>query len=213
MNLRLPRYREVKDKYCVCYFGPCNEYITLLLGLRKQAEAVLPGLQLYIGCKDSLYGVERTVPESVIMQMIREPWGTGFGHIREIRCDMVNHPIEQFFKEIKIEPATYKPEPENRVMRFCPNGTSPTQSCTQQEVQTFVTHYTKLGYVVRLDGPWNDAGMVVGVECPEVWEAALAGKSTVLYESGLGTAFFRVICPWGEVISDPKGIHIQEDRA
>ncbi len=203
MNLPLPRYREVKDKYCVCYFGPCDEYITLLLGLKKQAERDLPGLQVYIGCKDALCTDERTIPESRIIQMIREPWGTGIGHIREIRCDLVSHPVEQFFKESNtcIVAATYKPEPHNRVVQIYPNGIDPTKSLTDSQIAAIENKYIKLGYVVCRNGPWNDAGLVIGVEGVKLWEAALAGKSTVLCKTGLGTDFFRLICPWGEVIS------------
>lgn len=203
MNLHLPRYREVKDKYCVCYFGPCNEYITLLLGLRKQVEDQLPGLQLYIGCKENLCGYEKTVPEPAIIQMTREPWGTSFGHIREIRCNMVNHPVEQFFKEsqIDIKPAEHKPDPGNRVVYLCPNGTSPTRSLTEQHAASLANWYTEAGYIVRKDGPLHDVGLVVGVESVQLWSAALAGKDCVLCDSGLGTALFRVICPWGQVIS------------
>jgi len=203
MNLHLPKYREVKDKFCVCYFGPCNEYVALLLGLRPLVEAELPGLRLYIGCKDDLCGPENTVPQSSVMKMIREPWGTEFGHIREIRCNMQDHPVWQFFKDenIYLKPATHKPDPDNRVVQLYPNGTSPTRSLTQGQIDAITRKYTKMGYVVRQNGPWSDVGMVVGVESVSLWEAVLAGKSAVLCETGLGTEFFRVICPWGEVIS------------
>ncbi len=204
MNLHLPKYREVKDKFCVGYFGPCNEYVTLLLGLRKLVEAELPGLRVYIGCREDLCGPENTVPESEVMRMTREPWGTGFGHIREIRCNMKDHPVEAFFAESKIAirpTADHQPDPDNRVVRLYPNGTSPTRSLTDTQTQAIAKRYAKDGYVVRQDGPWDDAGIVVGVESTSLWEAAMAGKSVVLCDTGLGTALFRVICPWGTVIS------------
>lgn len=203
MNLNLPRYREVKDKYCVCYFGPCNEYVTMLLGLRKQAEAALPGIQIYIGCKEDLCVEERTVPEAAVYQMTREPWGTHFGHIRELRCDMISHPVEQFFKDsqINLKPVASVLDPGNRLLRLYPNGTDPTKSLTNTQAQTLIDKYTKQGYEVRLDGPWNDAGLIVGVECVSTWGAALAGKPVALCPSGLGTALFRVIHPWTPMIS------------
>ena len=203
MNLHLPRYREVKDKYCVGYFGPCNEYITLLLGLRKQAEEQLPGLHLYIGCKDALCTGERTVPESAIIQMTREPWGTHFGHIREIRCDMVHHPVEQFFKEsnIAIKPAERQSAEGNRIVYIAPNGIAPTRSISEQHLASLINWYKEAGYIVKQDGPIQDAGTVVGVENVQLWSAALAGKDCVLVNTGLGADFFRVICPWGQVIS------------
>lgn len=202
MNLHLPRYREVKDKYCVGYFGPCNEYITLLLGLRKQVEEQLPGLQLYIGCKDGLCTGDRTVPETAIIQMTREPWGTHFGHIREIRCDMVHHPVEQFLKESKItiRPAERQNNDGNRIVYLVSQGTEPTRSLTPQHAQGLANFYRGEGYVVRQDGPLHEAGLVVGVESVQLWSAALAGKDCVLVSTGLGTDFFRVICPWGQVI-------------
>lgn len=203
MNLSLPRYREVKDKYCVGYFGPCNEYITLLLGLRKQIEEQLPGLQLYIGCKDDLCTGDRTVPESAVRQMTREPWGTHFGHIREIRCDMVHHPVEQFLQESKITvtPAERQQDPGNRVVYLVTQGTAPTRPIDPKHAQGLANFYRGEGYVVKTEGPMHDAGIVCGVESVALWSAALAGKDCVLVSTGLGTDFFRVICPWGQVIS------------
>jgi hypothetical protein len=203
MNLHLPRYREVKNKYCVCYFGPCDEYVTLLDGLRPQAEQQLPGLQVYIGCKEHLCNGERFVSEKAAFQMVREPWGTQFGHIKEIRCDMKSHPVQQFFNDsgIKINPTGHKPDTENRLVKLAAEGISPTRSLTEEEKTKLTKKYASQGYVVREDCDWRDAGVVVGVESVAVWSAALEGKMTHLCDTGLGTGFFRVICPWGAVIS------------
>jgi hypothetical protein len=204
MNLHLPRYREVKDRYCVCYFGPCDEYITLLCGLRKIIEANLPGLQLYVGCRDHLYGSENTVPESAVIKMIREPWGTAFGHIREIRCDLSNHPVEKFLSEsgLLLGPASpYEPQMGNRVLSLNPNGVSPTRSLTETQTAKVIAKYKEEGWEVRINYPWQEAGLVVGVENTPLWSAAIAGKPVTLCETGLGTALFRVIASWGEVIS------------
>jgi hypothetical protein len=204
MNLSLPRYREVKNKYCIGYFGPCNEYITLLLGLRNQVEKQLPGLQLYIGCTDALCNGDRMVPESAVRQMTREPWGTHFGHIRELRCDMVHHPVEQFFKEsnVQILPAERKQDEGNRIVHLVTQGTSPTRSIGPKQTQELKDFFKSEGYVVRTEGSVHEAGMVCGVESVELWSAAFAGKDCVLVNTGLGSDFFRVICPWGQVISD-----------
>lgn len=203
MNLHLPRYRSVKDKYCVCYFGPCDEYITLLRGLKDQAESQLPGLRIYVGSKEHMCHGEYSVPEAAAFQMVREPWGTQFGHIKEIRCDMKSHPVQQFFDEsgIKITPTGHKPDTENRLAKLCPTGVSPTRSLTEDEVKKLTTRYSSQGYVVRENCDWRDAGIVIGVESVPLWEAVLAGKTTVLCDTGFGTDFFRVICPWGSVIS------------
>ena len=206
MNLPLPRYREVKNKYCVCYFGPCDEYVTLLHGLKEQAESQLPGLRIYIGSKEHLCRGEYSISEPEAFQMVREPWGTQFGHIKEIRCDMKSHPVKQFFDEsgIKIVPTGHKPDTENRLVKLCPFGVSPTRSLTEEETKRLTTQYARQGYVVREECDWKDAGMVVGVECSDVWASALAGKMTHLCDTGLGADFFRVISPWGRVISPDR---------
>lgn len=203
MNLPLPRYRSVKDKYCVCYFGPCDEYITLLHGLKGQAESQLPGLRIYVGSREHLCHGEYSVGETAVHQMVREPWGTQFGHIKEIRCDMKSHPVKQFFDDskIKIVPTGHKPDNENRLVKLCDIGNSPTRSLTENETAKLIQKYQDQGYVVKKECDWKSAGLIVGVESVPLWEAVLAGKTVHLCNTGLGTDFFRVICPWGLVIS------------
>lgn len=204
MILPLPRYRQVKDKYCVCYFGHCEEYITTLLAYRPIVEAELTGLQLYIGCRDDLYGPERTVPETAIRQMTREPWGTGFGHIRELRFNQHEHPIERFFADSKIDIrpiSRHQPEEENRIVGLYPNGSDPTRSLTSSEITSLTLRYEKAGKVVRVNGPWQEAGVVVGVENKALFEAAAAGKTISLCDTGIGRGFLCAIAPWAEVIS------------
>jgi len=136
--------------------------------------------------------------------MVREPWSTGFGHIREIRCNLEDHPVEQFFKESEINlksASAHKPDASNRVVQIYPSATSPTRSLNNEQLEAIRHDYQKKGYVVRIGGNWQEAGIVVGVESVPFWEAVLAGKTAVLCDTGLGRALFSVICPWGGVIS------------
>lgn len=186
----------------MCYFGPCNEYITLLLGLRQQAEKAVSDIQVYIGCRDELYGPKQTVPESVITKMIREPWSTAFGHIREIRYNMIDHPVEKFFKDSNIEIVPIEEiQSDLKTIQIYTQASDEKYSMTSKTIEEFIKEYEKRGYSVELNGDWTKAGCVLGVESVKFWEATLAGKKMILYDIGKGGNLFRSICPNGKIIS------------
>ena len=49
-----PQYVKVKDRYCIHYVGPKDEYIDQLLQIRQAIEEDLPGIQVYLCCRAEL---------------------------------------------------------------------------------------------------------------------------------------------------------------
>jgi len=97
----LERYAKVKDKYCVCYFGPSPQYLAQLVAVRPYIETELKGLEIYIGYRDDLLYVvekeERIVPQSKIKERKHH-----FGYIRDLRYNPNDHPIEFFLTESNL---------------------------------------------------------------------------------------------------------------
>jgi len=54
MTLPLSQYVKVKDRYCIHYVGPNDEYIDQLIHIRPAIEEDLPGIKIYICCRVGL---------------------------------------------------------------------------------------------------------------------------------------------------------------
>lgn len=88
----------MRNKYCVAYYGPYNEFIWQLIYLKPIIEKQLPDLQLYISCKDEMKAyldADYIISQSDLTNHL-------FVYIRKLTFDNVNHPIESFIKESKI---------------------------------------------------------------------------------------------------------------
>lgn len=98
MAFPLPHYAKIKDNYCVVYQGPNNEFITQLLQVRPHIEQQLPGLQVYIACKDELSylvaGFKRILFISELKARKNE-----FAYIRHLKNNLRDNPVEQLLKE------------------------------------------------------------------------------------------------------------------
>jgi hypothetical protein len=197
MSLPLNQYVKVKDRYCISYLGPSKEYIQLLSYLRPAIEAELPGIQIYLCCrKEFLPNTERVFDLSELNKKKNE-----MAYIRELTCDLVNHPIEMLINESLLKlnywhPPILKISKGNRYV-FCPNGTLPTKSLTSKQVDLIKK---KLG-PFEISNNIEDADWVVGVENECLFKAAMLGIRTTLVPTGLGTNLYKKIFPNGEILN------------
>jgi len=97
----LEQYAKVKDKYCVCYFGPSPQHLAQLVAVRPYIEAELKGIEVHIGYRnDLLYVVEKE--ERIVAQSKIKERKLEFGYIRELRHNPNDHPIEFFLTESNL---------------------------------------------------------------------------------------------------------------
>lgn len=54
MATPLSNYIDIKDKYCIGYFGSDRSLLSDMLNARKFIEKEFPGLQIYIACKNEM---------------------------------------------------------------------------------------------------------------------------------------------------------------
>lgn len=196
MNIPLPTYAKIKDKYCITYFGNCNEYLVQLRLLRPVMEATFPGIQVYIAHKQSASHIfqnsERTLTREQLENNKHE-----FAYIRELVCDMEKHPIESFMLEsdIPLEPVSPIPTDGQRTF-ILTRGTLPTKSLTQKQIETV----QRLAPGAEINGHIDGAGWVIGVEHEDLFEAAAKGIKTTLIKTGIGENIYKRLFPEGRLL-------------
>jgi hypothetical protein len=187
------QYTQVKDNYCICYFGYSDEYLVQLRLLKPALERRFPGLNICFGGKDDkIHLLGNDQPNLKISGLKKER--RGFGHIREIRFNGKTHPIEDLLAEaggtdwaVPVEP---QPRRNNKAVVIT-IGNYPTKPMEGK---------IKLdGWEIEYDGDTSDASLVIGVESIGLFEAAGRGIATELVPTGLGTRLYKLMFPNGRV--------------
>ena len=206
MPLPFTKYADIKDQYCICYFGPCDEYIVQLLYLRSFIETKFPGIEIHIGCRDSLSYLsanhKRIVPKSQIKDKKRN-----YAHIRELKCNMEDHPVYKLLEESGLEHIQVAKDVDAHHTHrcvICPRGVLPTKSLTSTQIKMIESRYRTKGFSeIYVSDDIQGAGVVAGVESPGLFRAACQGIRTALVPTGLGIKLYKMIARKGEIIDIP----------
>jgi hypothetical protein len=203
MPLPFTQYAKIKDRYCICYFGPADEYILQLLYLRPIIEAKFPGLEIHIGCRDSLSYLadqnERMDTKSVIKENKRN-----YAHLKELRCNMEKHPVYELLESSNIFDIPRKQLIKNHTSRcvISSKGVQPTKDLTVNQLQTIKQKYALQGFKeIYISDDVEGAGLVVGVESTAFYKAVFSGIKTVLVPTGVGTDLYKMICDQPEILN------------
>jgi hypothetical protein len=201
MTVPLPYYVKIKDRYCVAYFGNAQEYLFQLVLLRGNVERELPGIQVYIACKDELFDLIREHDRTLTWSQMRESVKS-FAYIRELRCDTIVHPVLELMEESAIPLAIpiQKRAEANNLCVISPESNFPTANLSPEQISKASAVARANGYQVALGRSWEEAGWVIGVENLELFRAAAAGVRTSLVPTGLGTALYQGMFPDGKVL-------------
>ena len=93
------KYAEIKDLYCLCYYGSSDEYLLQLWLVKPFIENKFPGIQIYLACKDEkkylFLNNQFVFKKSTINYK-------NFGYIREIKFNGKKHPIQELIDECEI---------------------------------------------------------------------------------------------------------------
>lgn len=196
-----PKYASIKDKYCICYFGPVDEYLVCLRLVRPIIERKYPGLRLHFGCKDDkavhLNGCEILKVSEIKMR--REE----FAHVRELRFNGKDHPVEQLMEECDIPDWAVRSSPADPRGDKCvilSKSDYPTKPLETPQIDFLKKKAKSLGHTPLLNEPWKGAGVVMGVESVGLLEAAAAGAVTYLVPNGVGTRLYKRMFPFLEVV-------------
>jgi hypothetical protein len=194
-------YSKIKDNLCLCYLGSCNEYLVQLKFIRPAIEKELPGINIYICCKDIashlLDGEPRVIKASEIKDRKKE-----LAYIKEINGSITNHAILNLIQESDLTLQCLPRIEPMEVTKKCviyPDGVLPTKSLDANQLLKIQAICKSKGYTVEVKGSLNGAGWVVGVENEHLFEAAIKGIRTTLIPTGVGTELYKKLFPKGEV--------------
>lgn len=173
--IALPAYAKIRDRYCIAYFGPADDYVWEMALVRPYLEGVFAGTQVYLAHRDGLVlPFDRTLPRKNYRK-------EHFGAVEELACDMRTHPVEALLHRNGLEAPVVTAEARRQVDKFLPDGVLPTRSLK-----------------VRPDRPG-----VVGVECAEFVRLCWEGCRATLVDTGLGRGLLTRMFPFLEVIPPP----------
>lgn len=199
--INLEHYARIKNNYCLGYFGTSDEHLVQLRLLRPNMERQFPGLKIYLGCKDASYGYLQGCDRVVKVSEIRKR-KLEFAHVKELRFNGKEHVIDLFAKRCNLD-CRLDIEPQKEHTALCvivTEGSYPTKNLIKKQVDILKRVARERNYEVEVDGDIENAGMVMGVESPKLFEAAAKGIKTVLVPTGLGERLYERMFPNGEVL-------------
>jgi len=195
------QFSKVKDHYCICYFGHADEYLIQLRLLQKKMEREFKGLNIFFGCKDDKVHLLEGCPGVLKISQIKERKHE-FAHIKEIKSDGRTHPIEELLVESGMTNlfVTDKAEATTNKCVIVTRSVLPTGNLGTQEINDLERTARAKGFSVSFDSGIEGAGWVVGVESPQIFEAAGRGVRTTLVPTGVGTRLYKAMFPNGVVL-------------
>lgn len=198
--IEFPEYCRIKDRYCVCYFGPNEEFLLQLSLLKPVIEQTLTGIKLVIGCRDDMISLLNDNDALKLSDL--KSRRLDFGHIRELRFNGKSHPIEDFLTESGLTELCI-PVGSPSVTSKCvilTKATYPTVSLEKRYVDKLVKIATSEGFEPVFDQVVENAGLVMGVECYQLYLAASKGIDTRLVPTGIGTRLYKKMFPKAVVL-------------
>ncbi len=194
-------YSKIKNNYCICYLGVSDEYLIQLRMLYPAIHTRFPELNLYLACKDEslrwLTGVENAVPITLLKSRKSE-----FVHIKELTFDGKVHPVYDLMTASEV-PIYAKIKPTERTTKcvIISRGQHPTVSLMDRQILRLRHIAQEQGYSVEVNTSITGAGLVMGVESPDLFEAISQGIKTTLVPTGFGTELYKKLAPDGDVLS------------
>ena len=203
MTVPLTHYVKVKNKYCIAYFGNCFEYLIQLALLRPLLEKTLPGISIYLACKDeALYLLQGQ--ENILSRSVLKDKKDAFGYVREIHCDMENHPVEELLLEsnLPMGPLVYPQRKDSGICLIAAHGLIPTKSLRPEQVDKIKQYVLAQEMTPLVEGQVNhqEAEWVIGVESVALFGGGANGAKVSLVPTGLGTNLFKKLFPEGEIL-------------
>ena len=195
-------YAKIKNNYCLCYFGQCDEYLIMLEVLRPKIEQAFPGMDFYIGCRDESVNVLSTKDKVLSISELRLKKNT-FAHIKELKYEEGCHPIEQILYSCDIENLTVRSEPIQDLTTkatIVTHNTYPTDPMKEKHIEIARRVAQSRGFEVEISNDWENAGLVIGVESIPFMRAGIAGIPIMLVDTGIGKSLYQNMFPYMELL-------------
>ena len=164
-------------------------------------EKTFPGVEVYIACKEEAMRIFKDEHRVLSKKELEQSYGE-LAYIRELNCNMRDHPVQQFMIEsgIPYGPINQKVNTLNKNCLIVSKGQLPTKSLTESQLDLVKNLAKNQGYTVATDGNYKDFGWIIGVESEEIFEAAALGIRTTLIITGFGEKLYQKMYPSGEIL-------------
>jgi hypothetical protein len=103
MAIRFSNYAKIKDKYCICYFGPNQSFIDQLLYLRPILEKQFKGTSVFLCFLDKHVKEGNGKDAQVLKYSDLKTIKNDFAYIRELTFNMKDNPVLEFIKESEVD--------------------------------------------------------------------------------------------------------------
>jgi len=189
-------YCLIRNNACISYFGACDEYLVLLDYCLNFVKEQLPGIDLTICCNDNkkhLILFNKVLSFTEFSRLSKK----SFALMKEIRCNMITHPISGLLLESNINITSF-PKNNSKEKTFFVNcqGQLPTHSTNPDVARSYA-----LSNGFQEVSSKEEASWVLGVENTDLSQAAISGKKITLYSTGIGTNLFQKLFPLCEIKS------------
>lgn len=206
MPLSIHKYLNIKNNYCVCYYGLNKEYVVQLRALRPIIENQYKGVNIYISVEDNnlylLRGEDKIIPKSEINIKKQE-----VSYVREIFSSLEFHSVEKLIEEseIKID-LNIKQKNTKKIEQgaILTKGNFPNRSLNFKQIEAAENFLYEKGIKkIKINPSYDDfeaIDMIIGVENETTYEYALKGIKTYLVPTGNGEKLFLKMFPKNELI-------------
>lgn len=206
MPLSIHKYLNIKNNYCVCYYGLNKEYVVQLRALRPIIENQYKGVNIYISVEDNnlylLRGEDKIIPKSEINIKKQE-----VSYVREIFSSLEFHSVEKLIEEseIKID-LNIKQKNTKKIEQgaILTKGNFPNRSLNFKQIEAAENFLYEKGIKkIKINPSYDDfeaIDMIIGVENEITYEYALKGIKTYLVPTGNGEKLFLKMFPKNELI-------------
>lgn len=199
--IEFEKYAKIKDKYCICYFGPLDEYLLQLNLLKESIKNKFTKIDLYFGCLDEKRFLLNCDSVLVRSKLIEER--SNYAYIKELKFNGLIHPIEELLIESEIFDISLEIPVRNFETKKCVIVTKaeyPVISLNRNEIDKIKRKVISQGFEPVENESIDDAGLVVGAESFNLFKAASQGIRTELYPTGFGTRLYKMMFPSGTVM-------------
>jgi len=202
MFLPFHHFRQVKDKYCIAYFGNHDDYLLLLIFLRPYIERQFQGIQIYLACKDDSFYLLKNEPRVVKKSEFDK---NNFCYVRYLTLDMnkLLHPVHELLLEsdIRIPHFEFTNNLQFQKVSIFTEGILPTKSLDDKNFSLLARKYEQNGFTVYKNKIPDENCHLCSVENELFTSKMLSGIPCTLINSGLGTDLYRTLFPSLKVIS------------
>ena len=202
MTIAFELYKEIRNRYCIAYFGLADEYLIQLAAIRPFIEAKFPGIVIYIA-HDNNANILDGETNVLSMSKLKEERNL-FAHIREINYNSDGiHPIENILKECNIQQYTIQIPNRNSHNGHCVITTDavyPSSPLHGSQIKEIVNLARQQGYISHINEDIEDASWVIGPENATLFRASLKGIRTSLVPNGIVDNLYKNMFKFGEIL-------------